>query len=91
MNILYIALYIFLLLNIVAAAAFVYDKRRAIKGEWRVPEITLLILALVGPFGAAIAMNIFHHKTQKPKFKLVYVFVILHIIVIFALIQQNYF
>lgn len=67
------------LLNLVAAAMYVADKGRAIKGEWRVPESTLLAAALVGPFGAAAAMSAAHHKTRKPKFKLVYVFLALHV------------
>lgn len=90
LNIPYIVLGIFLLLNIVAAVAFVYDKGKAIKGEWRVPEATLLALALVGPFGATIAMNLSHHKTHKAKFKLVYVFLALHILLILMLIQKYY-
>lgn len=90
LNVLYIVFGVFLLLNIISAVAFVYDKGKAIKGEWRVPEATLLALALVGPFGAAIAMKLSHHKTHKAKFKLVYAFLALHIFLIFVLIQKYY-
>lgn len=53
------------------AAFFVYgiDKRRARKHKWRIPERTLLGLAVIGgSMGALAGMYLFHHKTRKPKF-----------------------
>ena len=45
------------------------DKARAKGGEWRVPEATLLVISLVGgSLGVAMAAVIFHHKTSKPVF-----------------------
>ena len=44
----------------------------------RIPEKTLILLAAFGGApGAALGMNIFHHKTKKKKFLLVYVFLVL--------------
>jgi len=56
-----------------------YDKHAARAGRWRIPESTLLGSALLGPFGAFGAMLLFRHKTRKPKFYLVPVFMLLHI------------
>lgn len=59
-------------LFITNAAAFLLmlaDKRRAVKGTWRIPESTLMgIAAIGGSLGAVIAMRLFHHKTRHPKF-----------------------
>ncbi|MBN2733799.1 MAG: DUF1294 domain-containing protein [Methanomicrobiaceae archaeon] len=76
----------YILLNIIALLAFAIDKRKARKGKWRTPEKTLLILSLIGPFGAVFGMKLFRHKTMKLKFKLVYLFVILHLLAIGTII-----
>ena len=81
---------VYLVLNLVALVAFVWDKHKAQNDKWRTKESTLLILAFFGPFGATIGMLAVRHKTQKPKFKLVYVFLVLHIILIIFLFQQGY-
>ena len=45
------------------------DKFAAIKGTWRVPEITLILLSLLGgAVGGILGMMIFHHKFRKPAF-----------------------
>lgn len=57
------------LYNAVVAAVFAFDKRRAKSGGRRVPERTLLGLALFGGAGGAwVAMRVFRHKTRKPRF-----------------------
>ena len=46
------------------------DKWKARRGRWRVPEATLLVLAVAGgSVGAWVAMQLFRHKTQKKKFR----------------------
>ena len=56
-------------INLFAIIIFGIDKRRAIKGRWRISEATLLSVALVGGgFGALAGMKLFRHKTQKAKF-----------------------
>ena len=82
-----ILLAIYILLNIVSLFAFALDKRKAAKGKWRTPEKKLLLLSFLGPFGAAFGMKMFRHKTMKLKFKLVYVFLALHIVVICAIVM----
>ncbi|MFC4671312.1 DUF1294 domain-containing protein [Seohaeicola nanhaiensis] len=56
-------------INTVAWLAFRADKRRAMAGEWRIPETRLLTLALAGGwFGAKLAQRRFRHKTRKQPF-----------------------
>lgn len=56
-------------INAAAIAAFAIDKRRAIAGQWRIAESTLLTLALLGGSpGALWARNRFRHKTRKQPF-----------------------
>jgi uncharacterized membrane protein YsdA (DUF1294 family) len=64
-------LWIYLLgMNLLAFLIFGIDKRRAIKKEWRIPESTLLGIALVGgAVGAWTAMQVFRHKTKHWYFK----------------------
>jgi uncharacterized membrane protein YsdA (DUF1294 family) len=50
------------------------DKRQAQSGGWRVPELVLHGLALIGGvLGAWAGRAFFHHKTQKPMFTIVLV------------------
>lgn len=45
------------------------DKRRAIRGEWRIPERTLLACTwLLGGLGAVAGMRVFRHKTRHKRF-----------------------
>lgn len=59
------------LVNVAAFAMYGIDKRKAIKDQWRIPEKTLLLAALLGgSFGAFTGMQMFHHKTKHWKFLL---------------------
>ena len=45
------------------------DKQKARKNLWRIPEATLLTVAILGgSVGSLLGMRLFHHKTRKPKF-----------------------
>ena len=56
-------------LNLVAFAAFGFDKARAANGGWRVRESTLLWLAFLGGTpGAYAGRRVFRHKTRKQPF-----------------------
>ena len=56
--------------NVAAFVTYGVDKRRAERGEWRVPERTLLALAFLGGgLGAFLGMHVFHHKTRKLRFR----------------------
>lgn len=58
----------------VAFAAYGIDKRSAVRGGWRIPEVVLHALALVGGVvGAWAGRVVFHHKTQHPAFLVVLV------------------
>ena len=55
--------------NVTAFLMYGIDKWNARKGLWRIPEKTLLGIAAVGgSVGAYAAMQMFRHKTKKPKF-----------------------
>ena len=52
-------------INLATFAVYGADKRRARRGEWRVPEKTLFLLPLLGgSVGALLGMRMFHHKTK---------------------------
>lgn len=73
----------FLSINILTLLLCIIDKEKAIKNKYRIPEKVLLFLSLIGGcFGMLLGMNLFHHKTRKLKFKLVYIFCISWIIII---------
>lgn len=76
-----------LIINFVAFYLYWEDKRRAKKDKWRIKESTLLLVGLLGgSLGSFVSMQIFRHKTQHWKFKiLVPVFFILHIVLFFYL------
>ena len=79
----------FLSINIIAFLLCFIDKRKAIKNKYRIPESTLLFISFIGGcFGMSIGMNLFHHKTHKLKFKLIYLFDIIYIILF--LYEKNF-
>ncbi|HGD2767295.1 TPA: DUF1294 domain-containing protein [Streptococcus agalactiae] len=62
-----------LLWNILVFATYAIDKRRAIRGAWRISEKTLMIESLLlGGFGAFLGGEVFRHKTTKWYFRLVW-------------------
>lgn len=64
--------------NVVTLLAYGYDKRRAIAGKGRVPEVVLHLAALLGGTpGALLAQGLFRHKTRKTSFRLVFAAIIL--------------
>lgn len=60
-----------ILVNIIAFIVYGIDKRKAVKGKWRIPESVLIGLAIIGGgAGALLGMLIWHHKTRKWKFRI---------------------
>ena len=58
-------------INLIAFVAYGMDKWRAKKNKWRIPERTLILLAVIGgSIGALAGMYVFRHKTQHMKFKI---------------------
>ena len=65
-----IVLAYFILVNVVAFIAFGADKFKSIKELRRIPESSLMLLAIVGgSIGALFGMKVFNHKTLHLKFK----------------------
>lgn len=57
------------IINLIGFFTMWLDKRKAKRGEWRIPEQTLLIITLIGGgIGSIIAMYKFRHKTKKLRF-----------------------
>lgn len=60
-----------LIINLIGLLIMYIDKKKAKYGRWRIPEKTLLIIALLGgSIGTIAGMYLFRHKTQKLKFTL---------------------
>ena len=59
-----------LAVNLLAFVMYGVDKKRAIEQKWRIPEKTLILLAMIGgTVGAIAGMQFFRHKTKHMKFK----------------------
>ena len=55
--------------SVVTFVYYGFDKWQASRGGWRVPELILHELALLGGFaGGWAGMLVFHHKVRKPVF-----------------------
>ena len=63
-------IYYLLAVNVLTFIVYGVDKWKAQRGQWRVPEATLMgLAALGGSVGAWLAMQLFRNKTQKRKFR----------------------
>ena len=52
-------------INLFGFAMMGYDKWKATKHAWRVPEATLFVIALAGgSIGCILGMHLFRHKTR---------------------------
>ena len=60
-----------LIVNAIAFTLMLADKRMAQKNLWRIPESTLLTIALLGgSIGSLVGMYLVRHKTKHLKFTL---------------------
>ena len=67
-----IKIFLIYLLAINGITFFTYgiDKLNAKRSKWRIPESTLLVMAVIGgSVGAWLGMKVWHHKTMHKKFK----------------------
>lgn len=61
--------YFLVSINILAFIVYGIDKWRAAHDRWRIPEATLLGIAVIGgSIGALLGMKVWHHKTKHKKF-----------------------
>lgn len=64
-------IYYLWLINAVAFVVYGIDKLKAQKRLWRIPEATLLMLAVAGgSIGAWVGMMVWRHKTRHLKFQI---------------------
>lgn len=60
--------------NLIVFVFYALDKQKAVKHQWRIPEKTLLGMAvLAGGLGGLLAGKICHHKTKKWYFWLAWI------------------
>lgn len=73
-----------IMINVLAFVMYGIDKRKAVKGRWRISEAALLtVAALGGSLGSLLAMELFRHKTKHKKFTIsVRLLLVLHIILL---------
>ena len=65
-----VLLYYLIVINVVTFLVYGIDKWKAKQSKWRIPEATLLLLAIIGgSVGAWLGMKTWHHKTMHKKFK----------------------
>lgn len=65
---LYFLIYI-VLINSITFMVYGADKNRARNKQWRIPELTLILLCLIGgAIGGLISMVIYKHKLSKKRF-----------------------
>ncbi|MBR3162223.1 MAG: DUF1294 domain-containing protein [Bacilli bacterium] len=75
-----------IIINILSFILCYLDKKLAIKHKYRLSETFLLSLCTIGgTFGLLLGMHLFHHKTKKIKFKLVYITSLIWIFIIYKL------
>jgi uncharacterized membrane protein YsdA (DUF1294 family) len=80
-----------IIINVITFIFYGWDKLAAYNDWWRVMELTLHLLSLMGGWPLAfIAQQLFRHKIRKPDFQFFYWFiVIIHMIFIYFLYYQN--
>ena len=68
MMVIYLLNYL-VLINVITFIGYGIDKLKDKKGRWRIPESTLLLLAIIGgSIGAWYGVKVWHHKTLHKKF-----------------------
>jgi uncharacterized membrane protein YsdA (DUF1294 family)/cold shock CspA family protein len=65
--------FVYVIVSIITLMAYGFDKSAAMNNRWRTNEGTLHLLSLVGGWpGALVAQQMFHHKSRKLEFKIVF-------------------
>ncbi|GAU77363.1 DUF1294 domain-containing protein [Fusibacter sp. 3D3] len=59
-------------INVMSFVMFGLDKFFAVKGKWRIREVTLLSMSVIGGgIGSLIGMVLFKHKLSKRPFRII--------------------
>ena len=84
-------LYYLIAINVITFLTYGIDKLKAKKGKWRIPESTLLLLAIIGgSIGAWLGIKVWHHKTLHKKFKYgIPLIVIAQIAIVIYIFREN--
>ena len=77
-----------LLINIITFILFALDKIKALLGRWRIRELALLGLGIIGgSIGGLLAMDIFNHKVKVKYFRIGFpIMLIVHLIVLWYIV-----
>lgn len=63
----------YVVIGLILFAMMGIDKAKAKNGSWRIPEPTLLTISVMGgALGGILGMYVFHHKTRKWTFRIVF-------------------
>lgn len=78
-----------ILMNLTGFIVMGADKRKAIRGAYRISEASLFAVALLGgALGSTIGMHFFHHKTRHWYFRYGFpLILILEVILFFAIFR----
>lgn len=78
-------------INLVGFALMGIDKRRARRHQWRIPEKTLFLTALLGgSLGGIFGMYTFRHKTKHWYFVFGFPVILVAQVILAALAAHNY-
>lgn len=82
----------FLFINAATFIVYAIDKYKAVHHKWRIPEKTLILLAVAGgSIGALLAMYIVRHKTKHNKFRIgVPAILIVQLIIVYLIFKMVY-
>ena len=83
----------FIIINLIGVLYMFWDKKKAQKGKWRIPENTLFLIAFLGgSIGTLFGMYKFRHKTKKMKFIIGFpTILILQVILFIYLLVTGFF
>lgn len=87
-----IAVVYWIVINMIGFAIMGIDKKRAIRGAFRISEASLFLTALLGgALGCTLGMNHFRHKTKHWYFKygMPAIFTVQAFLVLFLLLRQG--
>ena len=76
-------------INITTFFAYYHDKKAAVRGAWRVPEMNLHTLEFLGGWGGAmLAQKLFRHKTSKKRFmNMFYLMIIMEFTAVYIILK----